>query len=171
MTERTAARRANLLTELVQDPLRLLSVVIAVLGLAVAGYLSYVAVTDTGQTMSCPASDQTIFGLPIDCGLVDASVYARLGPIPVAVLGFGGYLVILLVLLLETRVPLLVEYGRLAFFGLTLFGFAFSAYLTWAEVAQIRAFCTWCVVSAVLMTVLFIIALVRLRQSLAGDTA
>ena len=89
---------------------------------------------------------------------------------PVAVLGVAGYLVILAALALEDRLPLLTVYnGRLLLFGLTLFGFVFSAYLTWAEVVQIKTVCTWCLASAVLMTLLFALSLMRLRHMLANS--
>lgn len=149
----------------IRDWLRIVSLAVAVLGLFVASYLAYVELVGGVENMSCPANEQKIFGLPIDCGNVNVSEYAKLGPLPVALMGVGGYLCILLVLALEDRVPLPMEYGRLMLFGLTLFGFAFSMYLTWAEVTQIKAFCTWCMASAALMTVLFVIAVIRLWQS------
>jgi uncharacterized membrane protein len=47
---------------------------------------------------------------------------------------------------------------------LTLTGFAFSLYLTYLEVFVIDALCQWCLASAVVMTALFITALVRLLR-------
>lgn len=169
MTERAVESKTRFTAALAQDWPRLVSIVLAAVGLPIALYLSYVSLTGSGQTMACPAEGQTWLGLPVDCGLVERSSYSRIGSIPVAVLGAGGYLLILLALLLEDRIPFLVENGRLALFGLTLFGFAFSAYLTWVEATQIRAYCVWCVVSAALMTALFILALVRLVRGLNAD--
>jgi uncharacterized membrane protein len=119
--------------------------------------------------MICPSHGETIFGLPIDCGTVNVSKYAKVGPLPVALMGLGGYIVILGVLVLQDRLPLLKDYGHLLFFGLTLFGFAFSMYLTWAEVAVIKAFCTWCMASAALMTLLFGLSLIRFWQKMNED--
>ncbi|GAB4448213.1 MAG: hypothetical protein Kow00120_18340 [Anaerolineae bacterium] len=147
---------------------RIVGLVLAAAGLLVALYLAYAELLIDTSTMACPSEGGTIFGLPIDCGTVNTSRYATVGPIPVALLGVAGYLGILLVLLLEHRLGLLVAHGRLIIFGLTLFGFAFSLYLTWAEVTQIKAFCSWCMASAAVMTALFVVALVRLGQQLRG---
>ena len=59
---------------------------------------------------------------------------------------------------------------------LALVGFGFSMYLTWAELFRIHAICQWCVGSAVLMTALMVLTLVRLlyegpRTSASPDTA
>jgi uncharacterized membrane protein len=58
---------------------------------------------------------------------------------------------------------------RLAFFGFTLAGTLYSIYLTYVEVAILRAICPFCVVSAVVMLALFIIAVYRLRAVMASD--
>jgi uncharacterized membrane protein len=50
-------------------------------------------------------------------------------------------------------------------FGVALVGFGFSAYLTYRELFTIHAICRWCVASAVLMTALAILTLVRLLQT------
>jgi uncharacterized membrane protein len=54
------------------------------------------------------------------------------------------------------------ELGRTATALLTLGGFAFSAWLTYVEVARIDAICIWCVGSAICMTLLAILSAVRL---------
>ncbi|MBN1284223.1 MAG: vitamin K epoxide reductase family protein [Anaerolineae bacterium] len=151
-----------------RDWLRMASVALSILGMLVAGYLSYAELVGTGS-MVCPSHGEMLFGLPIDCGSVNLSQYAKVGPMPVALLGLGGYITILGVLVLEDRLAILEEYGHFLFFGLTLFGFAFSIYLTWVEVTQIKAFCSWCVTSAVLMTLMFIIAVVRLWRKMNED--
>ena len=46
--------------------------------------------------------------------------------------------------------------------GLALAGCGLSAYLTYRELFTIEAICTWCVASAILMTALAAIAVVRL---------
>jgi uncharacterized membrane protein len=46
-------------------------------------------------------------------------------------------------------------------FGLSLVGFAFSAYLTYREVFTIHAICSWCVSSAILLTLLAVVSSVR----------
>jgi uncharacterized membrane protein len=167
MTEHALEDETTLRHAYAGDWSRLLSLALAVAGLPISLYLSYVKLGEVPE-MTCPAEGATLLGLPIDCGLVDRTRYSMLGPIPVAVLGVAGYLVILLVLALEDRLSLFIaDNGRLMLIGLTLFGFAFSAYLTWAEVAQIKTVCSWCLASAVLTTLLFALSLIRLRQGIA----
>ena len=47
-------------------------------------------------------------------------------------------------------------------FVVALVGFGYSVYLTYLELFKIDAICQWCVVSAVLMTVLFVVNAVRM---------
>jgi uncharacterized membrane protein len=87
---------------------------------------------------------------------VQASRWAKLDGIPVAVLGLGGYIAIL-----ASR-AVRGEAGRHVSFALALMGFGFSAYLTYRELFTIHAICQWCVASAILMTVLSVLTLIRL---------
>jgi len=48
--------------------------------------------------------------------------------------------------------------------GLTLWGVAFSAWLTWLELYVIHAICRWCVVSALLTVLLFGLSVWDLRS-------
>ena len=121
---------------------------VALLGVAIAGYLTYIHYA--GIKPICAASG--------GCEKVQSSVYSDLAGIPVAVLGLAGYLGILASLLIAG------EAGRLAGFALALAGFAFSAYLTYREIFTIKAICQWCVGSAVLMTVLAVLMTVRLLR-------
>jgi uncharacterized membrane protein len=125
--------------------LRIAVAVVAVLGLAIAGYLTYVHYA--GLHVLCLSSG--------GCETVQASSYAKLAGIPVALLGLLGYAAILASLALPR--DLQVTTGA----GLAMIGFGFSAYLTYRELFTIEAICQWCVGSAVLMTVLLILTLIR----------
>jgi uncharacterized membrane protein len=118
--------------------------VLALIGTGVAGYLTYVHYE--GLKVICSNSG---------CGTVQSSQYAKLAGIPVATLGLLGYLGILGSLLIRT------ELGRMLGFGIALIGFMFSLYLTYRELFTIHAICEWCVSSAVIMTLLFILTAVR----------
>jgi uncharacterized membrane protein len=74
------------------------------------------------------------------------------------------YLAIALLLALEDRAGALETYGPLAVFGLALTGTLYSAYLTYVELFVLHAVCPYCVVSAVLMTAIFILAVIRFRR-------
>jgi uncharacterized membrane protein len=120
-------------------------VVLCLLGIADAGYLTYVHYA--GLKVACLASG--------GCETVQASKYAKLAGIPVSMLGLIGYIAILLTVAIRN------ELGRAAAFGIALIGFGFSMYLTYRELFTIKAICQWCVGSAVLMTALTILTAVR----------
>lgn len=115
---------------------------IAALGVAVAGYLTYVHYA--GLKPFCAGGGG-------GCERVQSSSYASLGAIPVAVLGLAGYVAITIALLVAG------ERARLAAAALAVSGFGFSAYLTYLELFVVRAICQWCVASAVLLTVLAVL--------------
>ena len=52
--------------------------------------------------------------------------------------------------------------ARMGGFAVSLAGFGYSVYLTYLELFVIEAVCQWCVVSAILMTVLFAVNAVRM---------
>ncbi|GAB4574074.1 MAG: hypothetical protein Kow0077_18810 [Anaerolineae bacterium] len=149
--------------------LRTLGIAFALLGLGVAVYMGWAEVT--GNATACPGhSGDGALAAPgsivIDCGFVQKSVYAHIFGIPVALLGVAGYLGILGIWVLEDRIAILREYASMLVFGMALFGFLFSLYLTYTELFIMYTICTWCVASAVLMTLIFIVATVRLVQHL-----
>jgi uncharacterized membrane protein len=120
--------------------------VLILVGLFAAGYLTYVEVTDT----------TAICGPIGDCNVVQQSSYARLfGVLPVGVLGMIGYLAILVFwLIVQFGKPDQQRLAGLALWGLTWFGTLFSVYLTFLEPFVIGASCAWCLTSAVAMTLL-----------------
>ena len=148
--------------------LRIVGIIIAVAGLGVAAYMSWAELT--GNDTVCPGHTEDATGEPgtiiVDCGFVQKSIYASFFGIPVALLGIAGYLGILAVWLLEDRLAFLKDYSAVLVFGMALFGFLFSAYLTYTELFIMYTVCTWCLASAALMTLIFIIALVQLVHSM-----
>lgn len=98
------------------------------------------------------------------CSIVNNSIYAEVYGIPVAVIGVGGYLAILISLLLRGHSGFFQTNGTLIVFGLTLVGFLFTVYLIYVELALIHALCPFCVTSQVTMTILFIVSLVALAR-------
>jgi uncharacterized membrane protein len=124
---------------------------IALLGVGIAGYLTYIHYA--GIDPICASGSG-------GCHKVQNSAYAELAGIPVAVLGLVGYLGILTSVVLRP-----VDLGRVAGAALALSGFGFSAYLTYREIFTIEAICQWCVASAVLMTALAVLTTVRLIRA------
>lgn len=98
-----------------------------------------------------------------DCELVNTSVYAQVMGVPVALLGLGGYLLILGLGLARWRVGASLALD-LALLGLSLTGTAYSAYLTYVEFFVLGAICIWCLVSAVIITAIFALSLITLLR-------
>jgi uncharacterized membrane protein len=127
-------------------PLRRVMLVLTVIGLGVATYLTIIHYA--GIKPACTAGQA--------CVKVQTSVWSKVDGVPVALLGLIGYIGILASLLVRDR-----EESRLATLGLTLIGFGFSGYLTYRELFSIHAICEWCASSAVIMTLLFAAAVTR----------
>jgi uncharacterized membrane protein len=121
--------------------LRRAMVVIAVLGTALAAYLTYVHYS--GTRPACTAGTA--------CIKVQTSVWSKVDGVPVALMGLIGYVLILGSLLAPDR-----EETRMATLGLTLFGVCFSGYLTYRELFTIHLICEECATSAVFLALLFI---------------
>ncbi len=99
------------------------------------------------------------------CATVNYSPYSEIYSLPVALFGIIGYAAMLAVLALEPRWELARQHGRLALFGMSLVGLLFSAYLTYIEAAILHAYCPFCVASAIIITILFALATIRLIKS------
>lgn len=129
-------------------------VVLAALGLGVAGYL--LAIRVAGGTPACGPGGG-------GCETVQQSEYAELFGIPVAAIGFAFSVVLLGASLAwwrwADRRALLVAYG------LGILGSLFVAYLTYLELFVIKAICTWCVAYGITVVVGFILAAIALRRA------
>ena len=121
--------------------------VLSAIGVALAGYLTYLHYS--GGVVPC-----SIHGNP--CNAVQKSIYSKVVGVPVALIGLIGYIVILISLLVRET-----ETTRFATAALTVGGFGFSVYLTAREVFTLEKICEWCVGSAILMTVMMCLAVWR----------
>jgi uncharacterized membrane protein len=125
---------------------RRVSVLIAAAGLGIAGYLTIVHY----------AGGEPVCAIAHGCTTVQKSAYADLAGVPVALLGLLGYLAILGSLARDG------ERARTLTAVLAFSGFGLSAWLTWIEVGELHAICTWCVGSALCMTALAGLSAARL---------
>ena len=99
------------------------------------------------------------------CAVVQSSRYASFLGIPVAGWGLGGYLVILLVALFGVQPAYLdARWVSLGLLGLTGVAFLFSVYLSVLEEFVIGAWCRWCIASAIVATISFLLAWPELRR-------
>lgn len=130
-------------------------VALAAVGLIDSVYLTWLKLADA--TAACAGIG--------DCDTVNNSRFASVGGIPIALLGALSYGAILALLFIDRLRPEWRMASRVVMFGLTLAGTLYSAYLTYVELAVLRAVCPFCVVSAVAMTLLLVISVLRLRES------
>lgn len=138
--------------------LRRVSIGLAVVGLLVAGYLTYLHLSGSTAALCAQGGG---------CDTVRTSRYSVVAGIPVAVVGVAGYLAMLAILLLEEFDGPLADLAPLLMFGFSLIGVLYSIYLTYLELFVIAAICPYCVASAVIVALLFIVAILRMT----GDQA
>lgn len=124
----------------------LLSLLLALAGLAVASYIAHKK--HTAQPMVCPMKG--------NCESVTTSRFSKLFGIHVEWLGmtYYGFLA-----LGYTALYVGADLAWLApaLFALTAAGFLFSLYLTLIQLAVLRQLCTWCLISAAITTALFVV--------------
>jgi uncharacterized membrane protein len=131
------------------------AIVVSVIGIAISIYMTIFKLTDNAAM--CIGNH--------GCSIVNASRYSSIYGIPVALVGFGGYIAILAALFLETRLDFFKENGNLLAFGMALIGVMFSAYLTYLEFYVIKAICPFCVASAIAISLVFVLTLIRLVRN------
>ena len=131
------------------------SIALVIIGFAVSIYMTIYKIS--GNDGMCLGSG--------DCSTVNASRYSEVNGIPVAVFGIIGYAAILFVHIFETRNEFFRKNGTLLIFGMGLTGFLFTLWLVYVELVLLNAICPFCVTSQVAMTIIFILAVVRLFKN------
>ena len=143
------------------NKLRLAIIILAVAGLADSAYLTWLKLQLMEQGLSCG------FG---GCDVVNASPYAVLFGVPVALWGAITYAVILALALFWFDAS--AKWARwlvLSVVAVSAWGFLFSAYLTGVELFVLYAVCPFCVVSATIITLILGLSIVALwRESRTG---
>jgi uncharacterized membrane protein len=131
-------------------------VLLALVGLLVATYLWLYKIGVLGQ-LQCGTGS---------CEYVQTSRYAELLGVPVALYGVAGYAT-LLVLGLAGLQPGFAADRRVSVLlaALATVGFGFTLYLTAIELFVLHAICRWCVASALIMTVTWLLSLADLRRT------
>ncbi|NUQ11682.1 MAG: vitamin K epoxide reductase family protein [Gemmatimonadaceae bacterium] len=131
--------------------------IIAALALAGAGLATYLAMYKLGLIgeLACNVGQ---------CETVNLSRWATLLGIPVAVWGVGFYVALFAVAFAGTTSRFAdAEWVSHALLALTGWGVIFSAWLTYLELFVIHAVCMFCVISAVLVTVTFLVSVLEWR--------
>ena len=131
---------------------------LVLIGLFVAGYLSYLKLAEAPAV--CVETG------PFDCNVVLNSQYSELGGVPIAYLGFAVYAVIGVILVLERRVDMMRDWGRLLNFGIGLFAWLFSMWLVYVQFVLLEALCPWCLTHETNFTVLFALICFRVYREI-----
>jgi len=122
--------------------MRYLIALLALLGAVVAGLALHVHYSTEMQP--CSINEKW------DCGIVNHSPYAVIGPVPVAAIGIAGYAAMLVLAL--ARRKRLVLLAALA-------GLGYSLYLTHIEKDILLVWCIYCITSLGIISLLTVLSL------------
>ncbi len=128
---------------------------LTLVGLLISGYLLYTYVADA--PIVCVNSG---------CEIVRESQYAYFLGIPLPVYGLLMYIFVFIISFLRTTLDK-IDHHHLAnklIFLSALLGVVISAYLTYLEAFVIKAYCMWCVASAVIVTLILILSAIEIRR-------
>ena len=132
---------------------RMIVSVLSLIGFFVAAYLLLYKIGVLGE-LACSTGG---------CETVQTSEHSDFLGIPVALYGVAGFVSLFVVGIvglqeqwLERREPTVL---LVAFSGV---GLAYSAYLTYLEASVIHAWCQWCIISAIIVTLVFAASLAGL---------
>jgi uncharacterized membrane protein len=138
---------------------RMAIAVLALIGVFDAAYLSLYKLGIIGG-LTCELGS---------CEQVQNSPQSALFGIPVSVLGLGAYVALVALALVGVQ-PRFVRDRRIAraITAIAAVGVLFSAYLTYVEARVIYMWCQYCVISASLITLIFLLSLPALRRDRAA---
>jgi uncharacterized membrane protein len=129
--------------------LRIVAAVVALAGVVVAGYLTWVHFDDA--VLVCVAGG--------GCETVQQSEYAEIIGVPVALLGLVAYVLVLSLVVWDSPV------ARLGAAMVALVGLVFSMYLLALQLFVIDAVCVWCMANDVVIApLLAVVTALRLRS-------
>lgn len=130
--------------------LLLLMVLVSSLGFSIAYSLMYRK--KRNLHISCP--------LRADCHAVVHSSFSRFCGIPVELLGVFYYGIMMVVYASQLLGVAHFSFAfAFVFFLLSMTAFFFSLYLTYIQIFLLKQWCTWCLLSALLCALMFIIGL------------
>jgi uncharacterized membrane protein len=126
--------------------------VLALGGIAIAGYLTYVHYQP--EALICTGGG--------GCETVQKSSYAELAGVPVALLGLGAYVVMLALVIWDS------ELARTLATALALAALGFSVYLVSLQAFVIDAWCVWCLVNDLVIVPLLVVLTVWRARTLGS---
>jgi len=130
---------------------------------------SSLAARPAKKTNDGPGDEACDISETLSCTAVDETEYSEIFGIALSIYGIAGYtLLITLSFICLSRKRKNLDVFSFLLYGGCWAGFIFSAYLTWLETFVIKAFCPYCVVSAVAMTIILVCVLVAYGFSPLG---
>ncbi len=100
------------------------------------------------------------------CETVNSSKWAKFLGLPVAGWGVGYYVATFALAMVSTREEFAdSHFVSQILLGVATTGLLFSAWLTYLELFRIHAICQWCVVSAIIVTIIFCVSLADFRET------
>ena len=101
-----------------------------------------------------------------DCDIVNNSVYSRIFGVPVSVIGLLGYILILAVSFYSFTKR---KRWNLLFY-IAVIGASFSLYLTYVEIFKIKAICSFCVASLLIILAILILLIIKKSSQAPGTS-
>lgn len=133
-----------------KHPFTIVSLVLAVVGLALSAYLTYAHYN----------LDALVCGTG-DCELVQTSKYSEMFGIPIAIFGVVMFTVVITGMILRELRPETVDLISTGILVILLTAVLYWIYLTYLEINVIHAICQWCVASSLVTLTLLIVEGVR----------
>ncbi len=133
-----------------------LIIIVSILGFIDATYLLIIKLTSI-KALCVP-------GLG-DCWSVNTSAYSEWNGIPISVFGMLAYIAILLITTFGSQIEFFKPYGPIFTLGIALSGFIFSIYLTYLQIAVIKAICPFCIISATTMSTVFVLSIIQFLKN------
>jgi len=121
----------------------LLFIILPFLGLFDAGYVSYEVFAD--RVPVCTP--------PFQCAAFLQNDWAYIAGLPLSAYGFVFYTIVLALAIMNF---LELKNTKKALRGLATFGFLFAIYVTFLMAFVVKAWCLWCLISVITLTILFI---------------
>lgn len=128
---------------------------LALIGVFVSTYLTLYKLGYIGQLQCAVGS----------CETVNTSRWATFLGLPVAAWGLGFYVLALALVMVGIQERYADSRGlSVLYVVLTGWGVLFSGWLTYLELFVINAICIWCVTSACIVAIMFLVAIADLRD-------
>ncbi|HKY98805.1 MAG TPA: vitamin K epoxide reductase family protein [Gemmatimonadaceae bacterium] len=135
---------------------RMIVAMLALAGIFVALYLLLYKMGIIGE-LTCSVGS---------CETVNTSKWATFLGLPVAAWGVAWYVATFVLALVSTDARFAdSSVISSVLLGNAAIGWIFSLYLTWLELFRIHAICQWCVISAIIVTIIFFLCVADYRES------